>query len=65
MTIVRRTSELLGSPYNVFVPLSVVASVLLIEHAITFAAPLWERCVCSSDATAMNWNFFRTLKSDC
>jgi uncharacterized membrane protein len=43
MTIVRRTSELLGSPYNVFVPLSVVASVLLIEHAITFAAPLWER----------------------
>lgn len=43
MTIVRRTSEMLGSPYNVFVPLSVVASVLLIEHAITFAAPLWER----------------------
>lgn len=43
MTVVRRTSELLGSSYNVFVPLSVVVSVLLLEHAITFAAPLWER----------------------
>ncbi len=43
MTIVRRAGELLGSPYNAFVPFTMVASVLLIEHAITFAAPLWER----------------------
>jgi len=43
MTIVRRAGELLGSPYNAFVPLAVVATVLLLEHAITFAAPLWER----------------------
>jgi hypothetical protein len=43
MTIVRRSGEMLGSPYNAFVPLTVVATVLLIEHAITFAAPLWER----------------------
>ncbi len=43
MTIVRRSGELLGSPYNAFVPFTVVATVLLIEHSITFAAPFWER----------------------
>lgn len=43
MTIVRRAGELLGSPYNAFVPFTMVVSVLLMEHAITFAAPLWER----------------------
>jgi hypothetical protein len=43
MTIVRRSGELLGTPYNAFVPFTMVATILLIEHAITFAAPLWER----------------------
>lgn len=43
MTVVRRGGELLGTPYSAFVPFTVVASVLLMEHAITFAAPLWER----------------------
>ena len=43
MTVVRRSGELLGSPYNAFVPFTVVATVLLLEHAITFAAPIWER----------------------
>jgi len=43
MTIVRRGGELLGSPYNAFVPFTVVLTVLLLEHAITFAAPIWER----------------------
>jgi hypothetical protein len=43
MTIVRRAGVLLGEPYNAFVPFTVVATVLLLEHAITFAAPLWER----------------------
>lgn len=43
MTIVRRSGALLGSPYNAFVPFTVVATILLIEHAITFAAPIWER----------------------
>ncbi|GAB4538149.1 MAG: histidine kinase N-terminal 7TM domain-containing protein [Anaerolineales bacterium] len=43
MTIVRRAGALLGSSYNVFVPFVVVATILLMEHAITFAAPLWER----------------------
>ncbi|NWF62864.1 MAG: hypothetical protein HXY38_01035 [Chloroflexi bacterium] len=43
MTVVRRGGEWLGTPYSAFVPFTVVASVLLIEHAITFAAPLWER----------------------
>ncbi len=44
MTIVRRVGVLLfGSEYNAFVPFSVVAVVLLMEHAITLVAPLWER----------------------
>ncbi len=43
MTIVRRGGDLLGSPYNAFVPFTMVATVLLLEHSITFAAPLWER----------------------
>ncbi len=43
MTVVRRGGELLGTPYSAFVPFTVVASILMIEHAITFAAPLWER----------------------
>jgi len=43
MTVVRRGGVLFGSPYNAFVPFTVVATVLLLEHAITFAAPLWER----------------------
>lgn len=43
MTIVRRTGELLGSPYNAFVPFTVVAVVLLLEHAITFGIPIWDR----------------------
>lgn len=43
MTIVRRIGELFGTPYNAFVPLVVVATVLLFEHLITLVAPLWER----------------------
>ncbi len=43
MTLVRRGGDLFGSPYNAFVPFTVVASILTMEHAITFAAPLWER----------------------
>jgi hypothetical protein len=43
MTAVRRGGELLGTPYSAFVPFTVVTTVLLMEHAITFAAPLWER----------------------
>ncbi|MCZ2122681.1 MAG: hypothetical protein LC108_10500 [Anaerolineales bacterium] len=43
MTVVRRGGGLLGSPYNAFVPLTVVATILLLEHLITFAAPVWER----------------------
>ncbi|MFN3492041.1 MAG: histidine kinase N-terminal 7TM domain-containing protein, partial [Anaerolineales bacterium] len=43
MTVVRRGGEFFGTPYNAFVPFTVVATILLMEHAITFAAPLWER----------------------
>jgi len=44
MTVVRRAGELLGGePYSAFVPLVMVATVLLFEHAVTLFAPLWER----------------------
>jgi hypothetical protein len=43
MTIVRRTGVLVGIEYSAFVPLTMVATVLLFEHGITIFAPLWER----------------------
>jgi hypothetical protein len=43
MTIVRRAGVLVGIEYTVFVPLMMVATVLLSEHAITLFSPLWER----------------------
>jgi hypothetical protein len=44
MTIVRRAGEFFGGdPYSGFVPLVMVVTVLLLEHAITLLSPLWER----------------------
>jgi len=44
MTVVRRAGELFGGdPYSGFVPLVMVGTVLLFEHAITLLSPLWER----------------------
>jgi hypothetical protein len=44
MTIVRRAGIFFGGePYSAFVPLSVVVTVLLFEHAVTLFSPLWER----------------------
>ena len=44
MTVVRRSGELYGGiSYSAFVPLTMVLSVLLMEHAITLLSPLWER----------------------
>ncbi len=43
MTIVRRAGEMFGLPYSVAVPAVMVGTVLLMEHIITLAAPLWER----------------------
>jgi hypothetical protein len=44
ITIVRRTGLYFeGEPYSAFVPLSMVVTVLLFEHAITLFSPLWER----------------------
>jgi len=46
MTIVRRAGEAFGGePYSGFVPLVMVATVLLFEHAVTLFAPLWERAL--------------------
>ena len=44
MTLVRRAGEFFGDePYSGFVPLAVVVTVLLFEHAITLFAPVWEK----------------------
>ncbi len=43
MTVVRRAGELWGSEYTAAVPLVMVATVLLFEHLVTLAAPIWER----------------------
>src|SRR6266496_762121 len=44
MTIVRRAGLFFeGEPYSGFVPLMMVVTVLLFEHAVTLFSPLWER----------------------
>ncbi len=43
LTLVRRSGETFGLAYNAFVPVSMVATVLTMEHIITILAPLWER----------------------
>jgi hypothetical protein len=44
MTIVRRATLFLeGEPYSALIPLSVVVTVLLFEHAITLFSPIWEK----------------------
>ncbi len=43
MTIVRRAGALMGVDYSFFVPLTMVATVLLFEHTITLFYPIWER----------------------
>ena len=45
MTVARRGGEYFGAAYNAFVPLVVVISILLLEHLITLAAPVWERAL--------------------
>jgi len=44
VTIVRRAGLYFeGEPYSALVPLSMVVTVLLFEHAVTLFSPLWER----------------------
>ncbi len=44
MTLVRRAGVLVdGQEYSAFVPLTVVVTVLLFEHAITLFSPVWEK----------------------
>jgi hypothetical protein len=45
LTLVRRGGESFGLTYNALVPVSTVATVLLMEHLITILAPLWERAL--------------------
>ena len=44
ITVVRRAGLYFeGEPYSAFVPLTMVVTVLLFEHAVTLFSPLWER----------------------
>ena len=44
MTLVRRGGAVFGGQeYSAFVPLTVVVTVLLFEHAVTLFSPLWEK----------------------
>jgi hypothetical protein len=45
MTIIRRSGEHFGTSYSAAVPFAMVATVLILEHSITLAAPLWERFI--------------------
>lgn len=45
LTLVRRGGEFFGVTYNVLAPVSMVATVVIIEHIITLLAPYWERAL--------------------
>ncbi len=45
LTLVRRSGEYFGLTYNAFVPVAVVATVLLLGHFITIFSPIWERAL--------------------
>ncbi len=42
-TFVRRIGQSFGASYSAIVPILMVTSVLILEHLITLAAPVWER----------------------
>lgn len=42
-TAVRRTGEFFGLAYTAFVPVVMVGVILIMEHLVTLAAPVWER----------------------
>jgi hypothetical protein len=42
-TITRRLGESFGASYTAAVPVVMVGSILILEYAITLAAPIWER----------------------
>ncbi len=44
-TVVRRAGVYFGIEYSSVVPISMVATILVVEHLITLVAPLWERWI--------------------
>jgi hypothetical protein len=42
-TLVRRVDQMFGFPASVLAPIFMVGTLLLMEYAITLAAPIWER----------------------
>lgn len=43
MTLVRRVGAAFGTTYSAFVPISMVAMVLVLEHMVTLFSPIWEK----------------------
>jgi hypothetical protein len=44
-TVVRRYGELYGNPYNPFVPVVMIATIMLLEYVITLVAPALEKAL--------------------
>ncbi len=44
-TVIRRAGVYFGIEYSSAVPISMVATILIVEHLITLVAPLWERWI--------------------
>jgi hypothetical protein len=51
-TFIRRAGGLFGFPYTAFVPVMMVAAILLLEHLVTLLAPVWERWLFHSGDSA-------------
>ncbi len=45
VTVMRRVGDNFGIPYETAIPILMVATVLVMEHLITLAAPVWERWI--------------------
>ena len=45
VTVVRRLGDNFGIPYETAIPILMVATILIMEHLITLAAPFWERWI--------------------
>jgi len=60
-TLVRRVGESRGVPYATAVPISMVATLLLLQYSITLLAPVWEQALFYGGSRS-NLNLVRTLE---
>ncbi|MEN8173061.1 MAG: hypothetical protein ABFS03_09295 [Chloroflexota bacterium] len=60
-TLVRRVGESRGVPYATAVPISMVATLLLLQYSITLLAPVWEQALFYGGSRS-SLNLVRTLE---